>query len=276
MGSSLLSQASSIRITVPPTASVLINVNGSDIRFEEKQISLGGLPAGRLLWNAPQAHSVLVRNIAFMGSLLATDAVVDVRQASFGGTLISKSVTGAYNHFLYIPLQTTEMFGAADALTVSLKPAVPLEPGCEYRFLVQSVVQLDEGGSCLDEPLVVDFRVAEDGRSPAEREINSRGVTAQGSPVHFVAATGIHTLTEDVWARYEDYLGLQGAGMVAQGPGVPVEQGGAVRRRYSQTIEGIPVFGFGYFITEEQGISVSLWPRHTGEPGRKRHVTVGR
>jgi len=261
VASSSLSQASSIRIAVPATASVLINVNGGDIRFEEKQISLGGVPAGRLLWNAPQAHSVLVRNIAFMGSLLATDAVVDVRQASFGGTLISKSVTGAYNHFLYIPLQTTEMFGAADALTVNLKPAVPLEPGCEYRFLVQSVVPLDEGGSCLDEPLAINFRVAEDGRSPAEREINSRGVTAQGSPFHFATASGIHTLTEDVWDRYEDYLGLRGSAMVARGPGVPVEQGSAVRRRYSQSIGGTPVFGFGYFVTEEQGVFRSAFGR---------------
>ncbi len=157
-----LTQASSIRFEVPDAASVLVNVDGKDIRFVEQQISLETLPVGRLLWNASDADSVLIKNIAFVGSLLASGAVVDVRQGSFAGTLVAKSVTGAYNHFIYVPLQTAEMFGANSALTVNLKPARSLEPGCEYRFLVQSVVPLDGSGSCLEDPVIINFIVAAD------------------------------------------------------------------------------------------------------------------
>src|SRR5690606_34675552 len=109
--------------------------------------------------------------------------------------------------------------------------------------------------------LAINFRVVEDGRSPSTRELSSLGVTVQGSPFHFRAATGIQTLTEDVWGRYEDYLGLEGSTLVAAGAGVPVEQGAAVRRRYSQSIEGVPVFGFGYFVTEAHGVFRSAFGR---------------
>ncbi len=49
--------------------------------------------------------------------------------------------------------------------------------------------------------------------------------------------------------------------MVARGPGIAVQQGAAVRRRYLQSIDDIPIYGFGYYVTEEQGILRSAFGR---------------
>lgn len=261
LGGSLIGHVGSLTIQIPQGASALINVKGKEVTFADLNLSLNGVTPNRLLWNAKDARVVSVKNIEFLGSILATNAVVDVRQAVVSGTVVARSVLGTFNNFRSAPLDAEALFGDAMPMSVTLRPSRQLNTQCRYALILHQRVALNDNGACLAEPFRVEFFVDSEGLTASEREIASIQSSSDGSAVHFETNAGINTRTIDVWSRYRDFIGLEASDLFAIGAEAHPVQGGGERRRYTQHVGGIPIFGFGYFVEEREGIFHSAFGR---------------
>lgn len=90
-----LAAAQGLRITAPSSATVLVNVHGTTVAVEEKDVALtGGITPGHVLFNFPSATSLTLRNVAIPGTVLAPHAVVQFREGLVVGGLFVKDLQG--------------------------------------------------------------------------------------------------------------------------------------------------------------------------------------
>jgi|GEM_PF-731154 len=119
----LLAAADQFNFTVPATSTVIVNVTGSGAVFETSSLQLGGLTAGHLLWNFPQATTLRISQTGFKGTVLATNAAVTLSSGSLDGSLLAGSATGSNGAITWQPFNGSLTVCSAPAL--SIVPASP-------------------------------------------------------------------------------------------------------------------------------------------------------
>lgn len=80
---------------IPSTATVVVNVSGTDDRMQNFGFSLGNLQAQNIIFNFYEATSVKASSLGFDGSILAPQAQVSFNNGHIDGSLIADSLTFA-------------------------------------------------------------------------------------------------------------------------------------------------------------------------------------
>lgn len=249
----VLREAHSITIDVPETAGAIINIIGADVAVSNLGVVLNGLAPERLLWNAQQARSFLLSSVGFSGSILAPNAMVDIRNADVKGTIVADTLISASSGLQYAPLDADLLLGVGESSRVSLRPTRQLEPGCKYELVVSSLVPLNEDLLCLEAPLVVPFWVAEKETTPASSELMDTRTDKSGNLIRLAAKDGINTPLEKVWSRYEDALDLDNDELVEVSFARPSSFFSGSQHRFGQFHQGFQVLGYGYFVQSANG-----------------------
>lgn len=89
-----LDGAKSIKIKVPATATVLINVPGDAATIKDLGLLLKGAASERILWNFPDATEVNVSGVGLEGSFLAPNAQFNFNNGQIKGTVIADTFAG--------------------------------------------------------------------------------------------------------------------------------------------------------------------------------------
>jgi choice-of-anchor A domain-containing protein len=89
-----LSAARSINVFVPVGATVVINVPGDAVSFQNLGLHLRGVDCAHLLWNFYEADTLSISGVGLMGSVLAPDAALSFNNGQIKGTVIAESMTG--------------------------------------------------------------------------------------------------------------------------------------------------------------------------------------
>lgn len=120
--------ASSMSINAPTGSTVVINVAGDLINFQNLGLSVKGTDKSNVLFNFYEATSLNLAGLTVLGSVLAPDAAVKFSNGTIQGTLISDSLTGGgtfeYSAFKgNLPMAVPEpsafaLIGAAGALAL--------------------------------------------------------------------------------------------------------------------------------------------------------------
>lgn len=120
--------ASSMSINAPTGSTVVINVAGDLINFQNLGLSVKGTDKSNVLFNFYEATSLNMAGLTVLGSVLAPDAAVKFSNGTIQGTLISDSLTGGgtfeYSAFQgNLPMAVPEpsafaLIGAAGALAL--------------------------------------------------------------------------------------------------------------------------------------------------------------
>jgi choice-of-anchor A domain-containing protein len=252
-----LVQATSVQLSAPAGAAVLIDASGTTVDFENKGISLSGVAASGLLWNFPAASSLIVSAVGLQGSLLAPRARFQFGSGSINGTVVAQSFVGAGSGSLqHTPLTVSLVLGSSAPAAVTLTPAQALKRGCTYRLALPATQALNSAGACLGTPFSVTFKVADQTSAPAGRELANVEVDLKtGMFRRFTAKSGINTPIGEVWSRYESAPGISATELVPAGK--PLKSSTAATQTvqtYQQYAQGYPVAGFGYSVTSENGI----------------------
>ena len=79
---------------VPSTSNVIVNVTGASAAITNAGIS-GSISASQLLWNFPDARTLTLKSIAFVGSILAPKAAANLQNGSVQGTVVVASAIPA-------------------------------------------------------------------------------------------------------------------------------------------------------------------------------------
>ncbi len=87
--------ASSISINAPTGSTVVINVAGDLINFQNLGLSIKGTDKSMVLYNFYEATSLNLAGLTVLGSILAPDAAVKFSNGTVQGTLISDSLSGS-------------------------------------------------------------------------------------------------------------------------------------------------------------------------------------
>ena len=89
-----LNTANSLDIRVPSGATALVNVTGATIRMANMGIGLGGTDRGHVLYNFPDATSLMLSGIGVDGSILAPRADLSFPNGVITGMLVVASLNG--------------------------------------------------------------------------------------------------------------------------------------------------------------------------------------
>jgi choice-of-anchor A domain-containing protein len=252
-----LRQATSVQISAPAGAGVLVSASGGTVELQNKGISLSGVTASGLLWNFPFAVSLSVSSVGLQGSVLAPRAQFQFGNGSINGTVVARSYAGTGSgSLLHAPLNVSLLLGAAAPSAVSLTPVQPLQRGCSYRLAIPTTQVLSSTGACLASPFGVTFKVAKQPSTPAGRElVNVEADLQTGLLSRFTAKAGINTPIGDVWGRYLSAPGISAAELVPVG--APVKSSTLATQtvqHYLQHAQGYPVLGCGYAVASENGM----------------------
>ncbi|HVY26183.1 MAG TPA: choice-of-anchor A family protein [Polyangiaceae bacterium] len=92
-----------LRLLVPSSSTVVINVTGTNASFDTTGIQMNGLSPGHLIWNFPAATSVSIAQSGLQGTLLAVNAAVTQSSATLNGVLIASSLNGGDSGLTWAP-----------------------------------------------------------------------------------------------------------------------------------------------------------------------------
>jgi len=109
---SMLSGTYSYAINVPQASNVIINVLGTNPAIKYAGFSGSGFPLSSLLWNFPDATSLVLDSVGFPGSILAPRAVADLRNGSVSGTVVVAAGTPANVELYSSPYRVPSTVGA--------------------------------------------------------------------------------------------------------------------------------------------------------------------
>jgi choice-of-anchor A domain-containing protein len=250
-----LKQASSVQITVPSGAGVLVNVSGGNVSIQNKGFSLQGATAAGVLWNLPDAQFVQVSSVGLQGSVLAPNAWMSFDSASLNGTVVVRDFASSGSGSLQVAaLNASLMLGSLLPSADVLRPAQALVSGCSYTFTVASSPALTASGKCLNKALSVTFKVAGAHSTRDMREL--AGV--HSDPIlktvrRLQARPGINTPVSDIWSRYASVIGsptLVAMGMPRPDTTLP----GQMLTYYQQFHQGYPVAEYGYLVATAAGV----------------------
>ncbi len=108
-----LASTSSMQISVPSGATVIINVNGVTDQFSGASISISGTTADKVLFNFYQATSLTISNLELKGSLLAPAATLYASGGQTDGNVMVAGIS-VTNGFAY---QNTALFDGSGPST---------------------------------------------------------------------------------------------------------------------------------------------------------------
>lgn len=252
----VLQAVTSVKISVPSGAGVLVNVTGANVSFVNAGFTLQGATNSGVLWNLPSAGFVRVSSVGLPGSLFAPGARVSFESGSISGTVVARNFQSpGAGSLLSAPLNLALLAANVTPSALRFSPAKPLVRGCSYRFVIPSTQPL-VGTNCLATALSVDFHVAAHPSSPADRELANTALDPNNLTLRrFEARTGINTLVADIWARYESTIGVSRSALVASGASrTSSTRAGQLLTSYQQYYQGYPIAGFGYLVATESGI----------------------
>lgn len=89
-----LNGAYSITIKAPSTATILINVPGTNVNIQNLGLHLKGVDCSQILWNFPDATEVNLSGVGLEGSFLAPNANFNFNNGQIEGTVIADSFNG--------------------------------------------------------------------------------------------------------------------------------------------------------------------------------------
>lgn len=96
-----LNNATEVKIEAPKGSTIIINVEGNDIKFPGGQVFYNGKGAGEsndvtefILWNMPEATKLSSLHHGIVGSVLAPKADAELQGGQINGNLIVKSQKG--------------------------------------------------------------------------------------------------------------------------------------------------------------------------------------
>jgi choice-of-anchor A domain-containing protein len=87
--------ASSMAINAPSGSTVVINIAGDQINFQNLGLRVNGTDKSNVLFNFYEATSLSLSGLTVQGSILAPNAAVKFNSGTIQGTLISNSLTGS-------------------------------------------------------------------------------------------------------------------------------------------------------------------------------------
>jgi hypothetical protein len=128
-----------------------------------------------------------------------------------------------------------------------------LTRGCTYHFELPASVALTTHGGSLVSPVSVKFRVAEDDRTAAAREL-SENDPVPDAVRQLSARDGINTPVARALRRYESEFGVPAANLVPGYPRQPALCGTVPIIFYAQSVQGYPVPQYGYAVCAPNGI----------------------
>jgi choice-of-anchor A domain-containing protein len=105
VASATVASSDVLRVSVPSTSTVVINVSGSSPVFETTGMDLGSLAANRLLWNFSAATSLRLSQTGFKGVMLAPNAAVSQNGVTFEGQLFASSLAGGDSGVIWVPFE---------------------------------------------------------------------------------------------------------------------------------------------------------------------------
>ncbi len=91
---SALSAASSLSITAPAGSSVVVSFTGTSAVGQYMGFSLSGVTRDHVLYNFPEATSLILQGVGVEGSVLAPFADVQFNNGQINGTLVSRTLQG--------------------------------------------------------------------------------------------------------------------------------------------------------------------------------------
>lgn len=89
-----LGTANTLQISVPPGSSVLLNISGTTVTWQQMGIFLNGVDESQVLYNFREATSLVINGISVRGSVLAPKAAVQFNNGQVNGTLVAASLSG--------------------------------------------------------------------------------------------------------------------------------------------------------------------------------------
>ncbi|HEX2910660.1 MAG TPA: choice-of-anchor A family protein [Chloroflexia bacterium] len=98
-----LAKASSLKIEVPPAASLIINVSGSTISLGNIGIDLSNVNRQQVVFNFYQANQMALSSLNLEGIVWAPKATVNFSNGSLKGTLVAQGLNGGSVRFEYAP-----------------------------------------------------------------------------------------------------------------------------------------------------------------------------
>ncbi|WAC19484.1 choice-of-anchor A family protein [Luteolibacter sp. SL250] len=111
-----VNSANGIQINAPANSTVVINIGGDNIFFDNFGISIANTDKQRVLYNFYEATALTIAGISVQGSVLAPLANVTFSNGNVEGTLIANNVTGQgeyHNYKFQGTLPVPEPSGAA-------------------------------------------------------------------------------------------------------------------------------------------------------------------
>lgn len=91
---SLIDSAYNFQVNAPAGSTVLINVAGQSVTWDNMSVGLNGVENYNVIYNFYEATSLTLAGIGINGSVLAPNADVIFNNGQFNGTLIARSLSG--------------------------------------------------------------------------------------------------------------------------------------------------------------------------------------
>ena len=256
-----LGQATSVVLSAPAGAAMLINVQGSSATLANFGLSLSGIGADRLVWNFLDAKTLNVNSVGLSGTLLAPRAAVTFNNGSLAGQLIAASVAGN-GTFNTVTFAGWDKFGAAGS-DVSVTPQRALKRGCTYTLAIKG--PLDQAHACMANPFAVSFVVDATGLSTLARENTILSHSKDGKRVTaFTPRSGVSTPTADVLTRYAADLGITPGETFSTNTSWKAPESTLRRRLFRQAHLGVPVEGGSFLIDEDASSGTGIVRSVTG------------
>jgi choice-of-anchor A domain-containing protein len=89
-----LASAAGIVVTAPSGSTVLVNVDGTSVQFQNMGVTINGTTRQNVLFNFYQANSLTIQGVSVEGSVLAPFAALDFNNGMVSGNVIAGSVSG--------------------------------------------------------------------------------------------------------------------------------------------------------------------------------------
>jgi choice-of-anchor A domain-containing protein len=261
----VLSQSKGVTISAPATSAVLVNVTGSSVSMSNLSVTLTNVTANKLVWNAPDATTVSMSTVTFLGSLVAPKAAVTLTGGGFTGQLVAASLggTGTLKTAAFVGW---EAFGLTTA-DVTLSTTRPLLRACSYSLEISGPLGSDQ--ACLGTAFSVPFTVDSFDSSTVSRDNEAtRWNAARTQLLSFKPRAGVNTPASEVLTRYAAPLGIGPLETFAAAGSWKTAQASRTTALYQQQHLGVPVEGGSFMIDQEvvNGQPLARWVRGAAVP----------
>lgn len=128
LAGSTLDAANNFQVYAPAGSTVIINIGGTSITWDNMSVGLNSVDSYHVLYNFYEAESLTISGIGINGSILAPNAGVVFNNGQFNGTLVAGSLngTGEFHNVLFqgtlpVPEPTSTTLIAVTGATLLLR-----------------------------------------------------------------------------------------------------------------------------------------------------------